>query len=58
MKKAPAGKSKSKPDKPTSEAVSSKVTNDSIFGYMAGKAKIVGDTISPVCAVEDWDALK
>jgi hypothetical protein len=26
-----------------------------IFGYVAGKVKIVGDIIGPVTPVEDWD---
>lgn len=29
---------------------------DDIFGYMAGKAKIVGDIESPVVPPEDWNA--
>ena len=32
--------------------------DDSIFGYMAGKAKIVSDIISPVTPIEDWKVLK
>jgi len=32
--------------------------DDSIFGYMVGKAKIVGDAVSPISVIEDWEALK
>lgn len=31
---------------------------DPIFGFMKGKAKIVGDVVSPIVPLEDWDALK
>jgi prevent-host-death family protein len=44
--------------KPVVKLVPAKVKDDSIFGYMAGKATIVGDIVSPVTPVEDWDALK
>jgi prevent-host-death family protein len=29
---------------------------DDIFGYMAGKVKIVGDIVGPVTPTEDWAA--
>ncbi len=38
--------------------VPAEVKNESIFGYMAGKAKIVGDIVSPVTPLEDWKGLK
>ena len=44
--------------KPVVKLVPAKTKDDSIFGYMAGKAKIVGDIISPITPIEDWDALK
>jgi prevent-host-death family protein len=28
---------------------------DDIFGYMAGKVKIVGDIVGPVTPAEDWE---
>jgi len=28
---------------------------DSIFGYMTGKVKIVGDIVGPVTPLDDWD---
>ena len=44
--------------KPVVKLVPAETKDDSIFGYMAGKAKIVGDIISPATPIEDWDALK
>ncbi len=44
--------------KPVVKLVPAKATDDSIFGYMAGKAVLVGDIVSPVTPIEDWDALK
>ncbi len=31
---------------------------DPIFGFYKGKGEIVGDIISPIIPLEDWDALK
>lgn len=31
---------------------------DSIFGFMRGKMRIVGDIISPVHSIEEWDSEK
>jgi hypothetical protein len=55
MKKIPAGKSKAHP---TVKLVPAKPNADSIFGYMVGKAKIVGDIIAPITPIEDWEILK
>jgi prevent-host-death family protein len=44
--------------KPVVKVVPAEAQDDSIFGYMVGKAKIVGDIMSPVTPIEDWDALK
>ncbi len=44
--------------KPVVKVVPAETKDDNIFGYMAGKAKIVGDIISPATPMEDWDALK
>ncbi|MGO9516877.1 MAG: hypothetical protein ACLPND_07535 [Candidatus Korobacteraceae bacterium] len=55
MKKIPAGKSKAHP---TVKLVPAKPNADSIFGYMVGKAKIVGDIIGPITPIEDWEILK
>jgi len=29
--------------------------SDDMFGYMAGKVRIVGDVISPITPLEDWE---
>ena len=44
--------------KPVVKLVPSKMKDENIFGYMAGKAKIAGDIVSPVTPLEDWKALK
>ncbi len=44
--------------KPVVKLVPAEMKDESIFGYMAGKAKIVGDIVSPVTPLEDWEALK
>ncbi len=40
--------------KPVVKVVPIKQENDDIFGFMAGKAKIVGDIESPVVPLKDW----
>jgi prevent-host-death family protein len=32
--------------------------DDPIFGFFKGKAEILGDIVSPVVPLEDWDVLK
>jgi prevent-host-death family protein len=44
--------------KPVVKLVSAKAADDSIFGYMAGKMKIVGDIVAPATPIGDWEALK
>lgn len=44
--------------KPVVKLVPAKAKNESIFGYMAGKARIVGDIVSSVTPLKDWEALK
>ena len=44
--------------KPVVKVVPAEAQDDNIFGYMAGKARIVGDIVSPITPIEDWDALK
>ncbi len=44
--------------KPVVKLVPAEIRDESIFGYMSGKAKIVGDIVSPVTPLEDWEALK
>ena len=29
---------------------------EDIFGYMAGKVKVVGDIVEPVIPLEDWES--
>ena len=31
---------------------------DPIFGFWKGKGRVVGDIVSPIVPLEDWDALK
>ena len=33
-------------------------TDDPIFGFYKDKGKIVGDIMSPIIPLEDWDMLK
>jgi len=35
-----------------------KPENDDIFGFMAGKGKIIGDIESPVVPLSDWKIMK
>ena len=44
--------------KPVAKLVPAEIKDESIFSRMAGKAKIVGDIVSPVTPLEDWKALK
>lgn len=47
-----------KDGRPLVKLVPAEVKNESILGYMAGKAKIVGDIVSPVTPIKNWKALK
>jgi prevent-host-death family protein len=47
-----------KDGKPVVKLVPAEIKDESTFGYMAGRAKIVGDIVSPVTPVDDWKALK
>jgi prevent-host-death family protein len=40
--------------KPVVKVIPIKSENDDIFGFMAGKAKIIGDIESPVVPLKDW----
>ena len=33
-------------------------TDDPIFGFYKGKGRILGDIVSPIIPLEDWDMLK
>lgn len=41
--------------KPVVKLVPAENRADDIFGYMAGKVKIVGDIVGPVTPAEDWE---
>jgi len=41
--------------KPVAKLVPAEKQTDDIFGYMAGKAKIVGDIVGPTTSLEDWE---
>jgi prevent-host-death family protein len=41
--------------KPVVKLVPAEKQEDDIFGYMAGKAKIVGDIVGPITPLEDWE---
>jgi prevent-host-death family protein len=42
--------------KPVAKLVPAQNNADDIFGYMAGKVKIVGDIVGPVTPREDWES--
>jgi prevent-host-death family protein len=44
--------------KPVVKVIPIETENDDIFGFMKGKFEIVGDIVSPVTPLEDWEALK
>jgi prevent-host-death family protein len=41
--------------KPVAKLVPAERLADDLFGYMAGKVKIVGDIVGPVTPLEDWE---
>jgi len=41
--------------KPVAKLVPAEKQADDIFGYMAGKVKIVGDIVGPGTPLEDWE---
>ena len=44
--------------KPVVKVVPAKPEKDDLFGFMKGEFEIVGDVISPVVPLEDWESLK
>jgi prevent-host-death family protein len=42
--------------KPVAKLVPAEKQADDLFGYMAGKVKIVGDIVGPVTPLEDWES--
>lgn len=41
--------------KPVAKLVPAPAAPEDVFGYMAGKVKIVGDIVLPVTPLEDWE---
>jgi prevent-host-death family protein len=41
--------------KPVVKLVPAEKNADDIFGYMAGKVKIVGDIVGSITPLEDWE---
>jgi prevent-host-death family protein len=41
--------------KPVAKLVPAPATPEDIFGYMAGKVKVVGDIVGPITPIEDWE---
>ncbi len=44
-----------KDGKPLAKLVPTEQPDDAIFGYMKGKVRIVGDIVSSVVPLEDWN---
>lgn len=44
--------------KPVAKLVPVDPDPDDIFGFLAGKGRIVGDVMSSIMPIEDWDRLK
>ena len=42
--------------KPVAKLVPADPASDDIFGFMAGKVKIVGDIVGPVTPLGDWES--
>jgi prevent-host-death family protein len=43
--------------KPVAKLVPISLDKDEIFGFLAGKAKITGDIVSPALSPEEWGEL-
>jgi prevent-host-death family protein len=41
--------------KPVAKLVPAPRAPEEIFGYMAGKVKILGDIVGPITPLEDWE---
>jgi prevent-host-death family protein len=41
--------------RPVAKLVPAEKPSDDIFGYMAGRVKIVGDIVGPITPLEDWE---
>ena len=47
-----------KKGRPVAKLVPANEPPDDIFGCMRGKVEIVGDIVSPVVPIEDWEVLR
>lgn len=56
MKHTPA--SVTKRGKPVVKVVPAESKSDGLFGFMAGKFKIVGDIEAPVVSLKNWKIMK
>ena len=43
--------------KPVAKLVPAPDPADDVFGYMAGKVKILGDIVGPVTPLKDWESI-
>jgi len=43
--------------KPVAKLVPAPDPADDVFGYMAGKVKIIGDIVGPVTPLKDWESI-
>jgi prevent-host-death family protein len=41
--------------KPVARLLPAETEPEDVFGYMAGKVKIVGDIVGPITPLEDWE---
>lgn len=42
--------------KPVAKLVPAQNKGEDIFGYMAGKVRVVGDIVGPATPLEDWES--
>jgi prevent-host-death family protein len=42
--------------KPVAKLVPAESEAEEIFGYMAGRVKVVGDIVGPITPLEDWES--
>ncbi len=43
--------------KPVAKLVPAPKQSDEVFGYMAGKVKVIGDIVGSVTPLEDWETM-
>lgn len=42
--------------KPVAKLIPAQSKAEDIFGYMAGKVRVVGDIVGPVTPLDDWES--